>query len=92
MLEAAEGVAKGQQPDAVAKRFSKYVNPEDLVVWAHDYERMSKADFLAKYGTPSLKPRASNRRPGSLSRTRPWLPATRSSGWRSWGGGFSSSW
>ena len=37
--EAAQAVVNGQQPAAVAKRFSKYVDPKDLVVWAHDYER-----------------------------------------------------
>lgn len=56
IFEAAEAVAKGQQPETVAKRFSKYVSPKDLVVWAHDYERLSETEFLAKYGKPGRKP------------------------------------
>ena len=56
ILEAAEAVAKGQHPEAIAKRFSKYVNPKDLVVWAHDYERLNEAEFLAKYGKPGRTP------------------------------------
>jgi len=56
IYEAAEAVAKGQAPEAVAKRFSKYVNPKDLVVWAHDYERLNEAEFLAKYSKPDKKP------------------------------------
>ena len=42
----------------MAKRFSKHVDPKDLVVWAHDYERLSQKEFQAKHGTPARKPRA----------------------------------
>jgi hypothetical protein len=58
ILKAAEAVAKGQQPETVAKRFSKYVNPKDLVVWAHDFERLNETAFLAKYAKPGRKARA----------------------------------
>jgi len=57
--EAAQAVVQGQEPETVAKRFSKYVSPKDLVVWAHDFERLNEADFQAKYGTPRRKPRSS---------------------------------
>ena len=57
--EAAEAVVKGQSAETVAKRFSKYVNPKDLVVWAHDFERLSETEFLAKYAKPGLTPRTS---------------------------------
>jgi hypothetical protein len=60
--EAAEAVVKGQTPAAVAKRFSKYVDPKDLVVWAHDFKRLSEREFEAKYGTPARRPRSSTPR------------------------------
>ena len=49
----------GQQPEVVAKRFSKYVSPKDLVVCAHDFERLNEADFQAKYGTTRRRSRSS---------------------------------
>jgi hypothetical protein len=62
-------VVHGQQPESVAKRFSKYVNPKDLVVWAHDYERLNAAAFAAKYGKPDRKPRATPKTALSLKDT-----------------------
>ena len=67
--EAAEAVVKGQSPETVAKRFSKYVNPKDLVVWAHDFERLNEADFLAKYGKQARTPRGASKTPLSLKGT-----------------------
>ena len=67
--EAAEAVVHGQQPETVAKRFSKYVNPKDLVVWAHDYERLNEAGFAAKYGKPDRRPRATPKTALSLKDT-----------------------
>jgi len=69
IYEAAEAVAKGQAPEAVARRFSKRVDPKDLVVWAHDYERMNEAEFLAKYGTAPRRSRSTSKPALSLRDT-----------------------
>ncbi len=49
-------MVNGQEPETVARRFSKRVDPKALVVWAHDYERLNETEFLAKYGKPGRKP------------------------------------
>ncbi len=41
----------GEGPVVVAKPFSKYVNPKDLLVWARDYERLS--ELLLASSSPS---------------------------------------
>ena len=47
--EAAEAVAKGARPEDIARKFSRRVDPKDIVVWAQDYTRMSEAEFAAKH-------------------------------------------